>query len=123
MTRTTRPFSSIRWAILNGEYSDNIARVIQHSLRIFQIEPRLYDSPGLQGPAKRAELVVKLGYWHAVGHLSACEFEDWVTRIPPTENRGWDIDLVPRQPGSVLPWILKMGPTFPLPEESSAQEA
>ena len=71
MHRTLLPFSTIRWALLNREFPDDIASLTQQSIHIFQVEPQLYDTPGLQGPVKRAELIVKLGYWLAVGRLSA----------------------------------------------------
>ncbi len=123
MHRTLLPFSPIRWAILNGEFPEDIASLTQHSIRIFQADPLLYDTPGLQGPVKRAELIVKLGYWLAVGRLSVSEFRAWIDRIPPIDNCHWDVDLVPRRPGSVLPGILKMGPSLaPLPDRI-AQEA
>ena len=77
----------------------------------------------MQGPAKHAELVVKLGYWLATGRLSVAEFRDWLARIPPTDNCDWDVDLVPRRPGSVLPGILKLGPFLAPPQECFAQEA
>lgn len=123
MHRTLLPFSTIRWALLNREFPDDIASLTQQSIHIFQVEPQLYDTPGLQGPVKRAELIVKLGYWLAVGRLSAAEFREWIEHIPPTDNCDWDVDLVPRRPGSVLPGILKMGPSLASLEDSLAQEA
>ena len=123
MHRTLLPFSPIRWALLNGRFPDDLAGITQQSLRIFQVNPSMYDTPGLQGPAKRAELIVKLGYWLAVGRLSAPEFRAWLERIPPVDNCDWDVDLVPRRPGSVLPGVLKMGPALAPLADSFAQEA
>ena len=117
------PLSPIRHAILYRRFPDDIARQVMDNLRIFHVDPTLYDTPGLQGPAKHAELVVKLGYWLAVGRLTADEFRDWVVRIPPEDNRDWEVDLFSRRPGSVLPRILKMGPLVARPEPVLAREA
>ena len=123
MNQPLIPLSPIRHAILNRRFPDDIACQVITNLRIFQVEPTLYDTPGLHGPAKRAELVVKLGYWLAVGQLTADEFRDWVVRIPSEDNQDWEVDLFSRRPGSVLPRVLKMGPLFARPEPVLAREA
>jgi hypothetical protein len=117
------PANTIRRAILDGQFPEDIAAMIKESFRVFQIEPALYDQPGLQGAAKHAELVVKLGYWLALGRLTGDEFREWTARIPPEDNQGWDVDLFPIQPGSVFPHILKMGRLFPFQEVCCEQRA
>lgn len=117
------PLPTLQRAIWEDQLPEDIARTVQESLLVFQAEPTLYDAPGLQGPAKQAELIVKLGYWLAVGHLTADEFRKSADRIPPEDNCGWDVDLCPRRPGSVLPHILKMERLGPAPEICPAQQA
>ena len=117
------PLATIRWAKANEKYPPDIVRHIEDSLGCFKGDPGLYDTPDLQGPAKRAELVIKLGYWLALGQLNTLEFRDWVERIPPEDNLGWDVDLCPPQPGSVLPRVLKMGLHAPVRPVGCCQEA
>ena len=87
-----------------------------------EAQPALFDTPGLQGPLKHAELVVKLGYWLALDQMTAADFREWVERIPAEDNSGWDVDLCARRPGSALPHILKMGLHVPSRPVGSAAE-
>ncbi len=114
MSHALIPTATVRWALLEGQFPDDIARMAKDSLRIFQIEPDLYDSPGLHGPAKCAELVVKLAYWLAEGRLTPAEFREWAAKIPPDDNAGWDVDLCAHPHGSLLTQVLKMGLFVPL---------
>ena len=117
------PIATVQRAIWGRRFPDDIAQALQESLQTFQAEPSSFDAPDLQGPAKQAELIVKLGYWLVLGHLTDDEFRKSVERIPPVENGGWDVDLCPREPHSVLPRILKLG-RFDLSSEAArAQEA
>ena len=114
--------ATIRWAIVDGKIARDIARRIEESFALCEAHAELFDTPELQGPLKHAELVVKLGYWLALGQMTPADFREWVERIPPEDNLGWDVDLCARQPGSALPQILKMGlqaavrPACPEPE-------
>ena len=101
--------ATIRWAIADGKITWDIARRVEESLAVCEANAGLFDAPGLQGPVKRAELVVKLGYWLALGQMTPADFREWIERIPPEDNLGWDVDLCPRRPGSALPPVLKMG--------------
>ena len=113
---------TIRRAILDGRYPADIAQKIKDPLRIFLVEPSLFDQSGLQGSAKHAELVVKLGYWLAKGQLTENEFRIWADCIPPEDNAGWDVDLLPAAPGSPLRHVLKMGPLGTPSEACLVQE-
>ena len=101
--------ATIRWAIVDGKIAWDIARRIEESLALCEAHAELFDTPGLQGPLKHAELVVKLGYWLALGQMTPADFREWVARIPSEDNQGWDVDLSARRPGSALPHVLKMG--------------
>ncbi|HOO20905.1 MAG TPA: hypothetical protein PLJ99_06955 [Kiritimatiellia bacterium] len=116
MSQTIIPTSLVRWALVERLYPDDIAEQVRRSLRVFHLAPDLYDSPGLKGPAKRAELIIKLAYWLAKGRLTAKEFREWAERIPAEDNEGWDIDLCAASHGSLLTNVLKMGVFVPLQE-------
>jgi hypothetical protein len=116
------PTKTIRWAILDRRFPNDIAQMVTNSLRIFLVAPSLYDRPGLQGPIKQAELVVKLGYWLALGQLQEQEFRTWADRIPTKDNDGWDVDIFHSAPGSRFRSILKMGPLVSHPESCLVQE-
>jgi len=109
-----RPTVTVRWALLEGRYPEDITRLAKDSLRVFLLEPKLYDSPGLRGSAKRAELIVKLAYWLAMGQLDADGFRRSVARIRLEDNEGWDVDLCARSSGYAPAAILKMGLFFPM---------
>lgn len=123
MNHFLEPINTVQRAIWGRRFPERIAQTLQESLRPFQTNPDWFDTPDLQGPAKQAELTVKLGYWLVLGHLTADEFEKSVARIPPVDNGGWDVDLCPREPHSVLPRILKMGRFGPPQEAGLAQQA
>ncbi len=112
----------IHWAISLGRIPDDIAQRIQHALSPFRIDADLFDSENLRGPAKQAELIVKLGYWLAMGQLTDKEFRTWAERIPPEDNAGWDVDLLHAAPGSGIRHVLKMGPLATKPEACLVQE-
>ena len=114
--------ATIRWAIMDGKFAWDIARRVEESLAACEAQAALFDTPGLQGPLKHAELVVKLGYWLALDQMTAGDFREWVERIPAEDNLGWDVDLCARRPGSALPHILKMGLHVPSPPACSAAE-
>ena len=98
--------ATIRWAIVDGKIAWDVARRIEESLALCEAHAESFDTPGLQGPLKHAELVVKLGYWLALGQMTPADFREWVERIPPDDNQGWDVDLCARRPGSALPPVL-----------------
>ena len=112
----------IHWAISMGKNPDDNARRIQQALSIFRIDVDLFDSENLRGPAKQAELIVKLGYWLAMNQLAEKEFRVWADCIPPEDNAGWDVDLLHATPGSHSRHILKMGPLGTQPETCLVQE-
>ena len=114
--------ATIRWAIMDGKFAWDIARRVEESLAACEAQPALFDTPGLQGPLKHAELVVKLGYWLALDQMTAADFREWVERIPAEDKSGWDVDLCARRPGSALPHILKMGLHVPSRPVGSAAE-
>ena len=116
MSQTIIPTSLVRWALVERLYPDDIADKVRQSLRVFHLAPDLYDSPGLKGPAKHAELLIKLAYWLAKGRLTAEQFREWAARIPAEDNGGWDIDLCAASHGSLLTNVLKMGVFIPLQE-------
>ena len=113
---------AIRRAILNGRFPDDVAQKIKDDLRIFLAEPSLFNKSGLRGSAKHAELTVKLGYWLAKGQLTEKEFRIWADGIPPEENAGWDVDLLPAAPGAQMRPVLKMGPLGTQSEACLVQE-
>ena len=113
MNHYLEPIATVQRAVWGQRFPEDIAREVQDALRVFHADPTLFDAPGLEGPAKRAELVVKLGYWLVLGHLAAEEFRAAAERLPDTGNAGWDVDLRPRQPRSVLPHVLKLERTAP----------
>ena len=112
----------IHWAISLGKIPNDIAERIQNALSAFNANAALFDSPDLRGPAKHAELVVKLGYWLAMGQLTARDFRIWADCIPPDNNAGWDVDLLHAAPGSPFHHVLKMGPLVTHPEACLVQE-
>ena len=113
--------SAIHWASVLGKIPTDVAERIQGSLAHFKEDTALFDSPGLRGPPKRAELVIKLGYWLAVGQLSEKEFRCWVDCIPDESNVDWDVDLLPAAAGVPFPYTLKMGPLAANPESCLVQ--
>ena len=113
----------IHWAISLGKVPEDIVQVIQNSLECFKQDTALFDSADLQGAAKRAEMLIKLGYWLAVGQLSEKEFRVWADCIPPEDNAGWDVDLLHAMPGSHFRYVLKMGPLVTRPEACLVQDA
>ena len=105
-----------------GKVPGDIASQIQAALAVFRVDGELYDSENLHGPVKHAELVVKLGYWLAMGQLTDKEFRIWVDCIPPDDNAGWDVDLLHCPNGSQTRRVLKMGPLASRPESCLVQE-
>ena len=112
----------IHWAISLGKVPEDIVQLIQKSLETFKQDTALFDSVNLQGPVKHAEMVVKLGYWLAVGQLNAQEFRTWADCIPTEDNAGWDVDLLHAMPGSHFRYVLKMGPLVTRPEACLVQD-
>lgn len=112
----------IHWAITMGKVPGDIASQIQAALAVFRVDGELYDSENLHGPVKHAELVVKLGYWLAMGQLSEKEFRIWADCVPPDDNAGWDVDLLHCPNGSHTRRVLKMGPLASKPESCLVQE-
>ena len=112
----------IHWAITMGKVPGDIANQIQAALAVFRVDGELYDSENLHGPVKHAELVVKLGYWLAMGQLTDKEFRIWVDCIPPDDNAGWDVDLLHCPNGSQTRRVLKMSPLASRPESCLVQE-
>jgi hypothetical protein len=117
------PLATLRWASANEKYPRDILQYIEDSLLLFHEDTDLYDTPDLQGPVKRAELIIKLGYWLALGQLTPTDFREWLEQIPAVDNQGWDVDLCPPQPGSVLPRVLKMGLQAPIRPAGLCQNA
>lgn len=113
---------TLRRAVLDSRFPNDVERRVKESLRIFLVDPSLFDKPGLQGPAKRAELVLKLGYWLALGQLTEKEFRIWVDCVPPEDNAEWDVELIHAATGSLSRNILKMGPLNADPESCLVQE-
>ena len=113
---------TLRRAVLDGRFPDDVERTIKESLRIFLVDPSLFDKPGLRGPAKRAELIVKLGYWLALGQLTEKEFRIWADCVPPEDNADWNVELIRVATGSLSRNILKMGPLTADPESCLVQE-
>ena len=112
----------IHWAISLGKIPGDIAERLQNALAVFHADTALFDSPDLRGPAKCAELIVKLGYWLAMGQLSEKEFRIWADCVPPDDNAGWDVDLLHCPNGSHTRRVLKMGPLASKPESCLVQE-
>lgn len=112
----------IHWAITMGKISSDVACQIQAALATFRVDGDLYDSENLRGPVKHAELIVKLGYWLAMGQLTEKEFRIWADCIPPDDNAGWDVDLLHCPNGSQTHRVLKMGPLGSQPEACLVQE-
>lgn len=123
MNAFREPILTVQRAVWGRRFPDDVACTLEESLRAFQPDPSAFDAPGLCGPAKQAELTVKLGYWLVLGHLTAAAFRETVARIPVGDNGGWDVDLRPRQPRSALPRILKMECLAPPPEAGFARQA
>jgi hypothetical protein len=117
------PLATLRWASANGKYPRDILQHLEDSLRLFHEDAGLYDTADLRGPVKRAELIIKLGYWLALGQLTTAEFRDWIGQLPPEDNLGWDVDLYPPRPGSVMPRVLKMGLQAPARPAGLCQNA
>ena len=113
---------AIRRAILNGRFPDDIAQKIKDDLRIFLAEPSLFNKSGLRGSVTREELTVKLGYWLAKGQLTEKEFRLWADCLPPEDNAGWDVDLLPAAPGSQMRPVLRMSPLGSQSEAGRVQE-
>lgn len=113
---------TVREAISAGTVPDDIVQDLHQSLEAFQEDTSLFDSAGLQGPLKHAEMVIKLGFWLTVGQLSEHEFRMWIHYIPPVDNAGWDVDLLYSRPGSALRNSLKMGPIHTHPDACLVQE-
>ena len=113
---------AIRRAILNGRFPDDVAQKIKDDLRIFLAEPSLFNKSGSRGSVKHAELTVKLGYWLAKGQLTEKEFRLWADCLPPEDNAGWDVDLLPAAPGSQMRPVLRMSPLGSQSEAGLVQE-
>ena len=114
---------TICWAIASGQMPADLARLVQDNLDRFRAAGEPFDSLRLSGPAKRAELIVKLGYWLAVGQLSEREFRLWSECIPDDEdNAGWDVDLLQAEAGPHFRRALKMGPLATRPTSCLVQE-
>ena len=116
-------FATIHWAMSSGQMPDDIAQQIQKSLAVFKEDTALFDSENLQGPAKYAELVIKLGFWLVRGQLKEHEFGIWVAAIPPVDNRGWDVDLLNAEPGAGQRPVLMLGPIYSNMEACLIQES
>ena len=112
----------IHWAISLGKIPDDIVQRIQSALSVFRVDAELFDDQHLRGPAKQAELIVKLGYWLAMNQLTEKEFRIWADCIPPEDNAGWDVDLLHASPDSQVRHVLKMGPLATQPEACLVQE-
>lgn len=112
----------IHWAISLGKIPGDIAERLQNALAVFHADTALFDSPDLRGPAKCAELIVKLGYWLAMGQLAERNFRAWADSIPPDDNAGWDVDLLRDAHGAPFQYVLKMGPLVAHPEACLVQE-
>ena len=112
----------IHWAISLGKIPDDIVQRIQSALSVFRVDAELFDDQHLRGPAKQAELIVKLGYWLAMNQLTEKEFRIWADCIPPEDNAGWDVDLLHVSPDSQVRHVLKMGPLATQPEACLVQE-
>ena len=119
MPLSTIPTATVRWALLENQFPEDIAHLARECLHTFQSDPSSYDCPELSGPRKQAELLLKLCYWLALGRLSLEQFREWAARIPPEDNEGWDVDLSHHAPDSVLPRELKLGPFCPLEAAAS----
>ena len=113
---------AIRRAILNGRFPDDVAQKIKDDLRIFLAEPSLFNKSGLRGSVTREELTVKLGYWLAKGQLTEKEFRLWADCLPPEDNAGWDVDLLPAAPGAQMRPVLRMSPLGTQSEAGLVQE-
>lgn len=120
---TPTPIATIRRVILAGKLSEDVAPAVKAALRLFHAAPALYDTPGLAGPAKQAELVLKLAYWLVLGRLTAGQFREWVTCIPPEDNAGWDVDLRPDPAKPQLPPALWLGQFYPPDPAPAAPKA
>ena len=112
----------IHWAISLGKIPDDIVQRIQSALSVFRVDAELFDDQHLRGPAKQAELIVKLGYWLAMNQLTEKEFRIWADCIPPEDNAGWDVDLLPAAPGSQMRPVLRLGPLGTQSEAGLVQE-
>ena len=113
----------IFWAITTGRIPGDIARQLQDAIAMFKDDTNLFDSVGLSGPVKHAELIIKLGYWLSVGQMTEKEFRLWADCIPEDENLGWDVDLLHSEPGSPFQRTLKMGPLATRPASCLIQQA
>ena len=113
---------AIRRAILNGRFPDDVAQKIKDDLRIFLAEPSLFNKSDLRGSVTREELTVKLEYWLAKGQLTEKEFRLWADCLPPEDNAGWDVDLLPAAPGSQMRPVLRLGPLGTQSEAGLVQE-
>ena len=113
MNHTPKPIGTLRHTILAGKLPEDIAETVKAALRLFHAVPALFDTPDLAGPAKQAELVIKLAYWLVLGRLTEAQFREWTARIPPEDNCGWDVDLESENPDSLLPWVLRMKCFYP----------
>ena len=111
----------IFWAITTGRISADIARQVQEAMAQFKTDTNLFDSAGLSGPMKRAELIIKLGYWLAREQLSEKEFRIWADCIPAEDNAGWDVDLLHSETGSHFRRMLMMGPLATQPASCLVQ--
>jgi len=109
-------------AIASGAVPEDIAQDLQQSIEVFKADTSLFDSAGLKGPLKHAEMMIKLGFWLAAGQLKVHEFRIWAACVPPHDNQGWDVDLLYSRPGSSLRNALKMGPIYTNPEACLVQE-
>ena len=81
----------IHWAITMGKISGDIARQIQSALAVFRLDADLYDSESLHGPLKQAELIVKLGYWLAMGQLSEKELKKYLSKLPDVSDNAEEV--------------------------------
>ena len=111
----------IHWAISLGKIPEDIVQRIHAALAFFRVDAEAFDSANLTGPAKQAELVIKLGYWLAMNQLTEKEFRIWADCIPPKDNAGWDVDLLHPDPDTQTRRVLKMGPLATDPEACLVQ--
>ena len=83
--------AAINSAIAKGQIPDDIAKVLAECAEAIKGTELGFHTKALEGPARYAELVLKLGYWLAIGKLTPFRFRDLQATIPHTGNFGWDV--------------------------------
>ena len=115
--------TAIHEALTFDRLPRDIAALIRTHLDAFRDNPGLFGSIHLQGPLKRAELIVKLGFWLVVGRLTAHEFRLWTDCIPAEENGDWDVDFFCPEPEEHTRTLLRLGPIITHPDACLVQAA